>query len=154
MCKAPADTSIKALAPTATWGGSPRVCLCPEEGSLRPLSPCLLPVPRWHTSASTRADLHFHLIFDVLYSRQLRHSLLDPQSGQSCWGVGVPALSHQFAHHAESLVYWRGDNMVIETAHMWLLFQTTEKELPAQKNLSISLANIITILYELCVSAK
>lgn len=44
------------------------------------------------------------LNFDFLGGRELRDGFLDPQSCESGRRVGVPALSHQFAHHAERLV--------------------------------------------------
>lgn len=43
------------------------------------------------------------LNFDFLGGRELRDGFLDPQSCESGRRVGVPALSHQFAHHTERL---------------------------------------------------
>lgn len=53
-----------------------------------------------HLSCDTVA-----LIFDILDDGQLRHGFLDPQSRESSGRVGIPALSHQFAHHTQSLVH-------------------------------------------------
>lgn len=55
-----------------------------------------------HQCSSTGQQIN--LIFDVLDGRQLRHSFLDPQSSESSSRVGVPALSHQFSHHTQSLM--------------------------------------------------
>ena len=79
--------------------------------------PCLLPTSapsvvlhqslRQCRSAGQRVDL----IFDVLDGGQLGHSFLDPQSSESSRRVGVPALSHQFAHHTQSLENHQGHSV-------------------------------------------
>lgn len=50
------------------------------------------------------------LIFDILKNSHLRDSFLDPQSSESSRRVGVPALSHQLAHHSQCLLNEQRNN--------------------------------------------
>lgn len=94
----------------ALWGWT--MWSSPEEGSLRPLvreQPLPVTVTLSFVSHQCQqlwwsAGQQIYLIFDVLAEGQLRNSFLDPQSGESSSRVGVPALSHQFSHHTQSLV--------------------------------------------------
>lgn len=62
------------------------------------------------------------LVFHLLGDRQLRHGFLDPQSGEPGGRVGVPALSHQLPHHAQSLgACQKGDSHTQTEAEMSLV---------------------------------
>lgn len=100
MSKVAADKKKKEK-PASYFGTKSSLQRRPAEGALaqsRVLSP---------SCSSARLALHqcrkTDLIFHILGDRELRDGFLDPQSGESCRWVGVPALSHQFAHHPESL---------------------------------------------------
>ena len=91
--------------PEALWGWT--VWLRPEEGSIRPLeredSFCLFaPSSSCCTGSITRATKS-QLFFDILDPGQLRDGFLDPQRSETSGGVGVPALSHHFAHNTHRL---------------------------------------------------
>lgn len=128
MCKAAADTPYNTLAPTTTWICSLRVNSgvvswrgqpqAVRENSFSLFTSNNSLSPSCRRSQCWSAGRHIGLIFDVLDDRQLRHSLLDPQSGESGSGVGVPALSHQLAHHTQSLEHQRGDSISYIKAKM------------------------------------
>lgn len=98
VCKAATDASYVTLAPTTTWSCSVRLKSAPWRGRPRPVRLC--------------SPSQILLIFDILDERQLRHRFLHPQGGEPSGGVGIPALPHQFAHHAQSLVYQQADSNI------------------------------------------
>ncbi len=133
LCKAQTPPTIlwhQKQPESALWGWT--VWLCPKEGSLRQLERTVFPSFAFSNSQSIvshqrwSAGQQIELIFDVLDDRQLRHGFLDPQSSESSSRVGVPALSHQFAHHTQSLVYEQGHRYLYKSLNMTLFRQQTE----------------------------
>lgn len=123
MSKVAADkkTLLNTLAPKNN------LQLCPAEGALahRAASSVLHAAVRASPCTSARLALHkcrkTVLIFHFLGDRELRDSFLDPQSGESGRRVGVPALSHQFAHHTESLECGRENTIIcLFKVHVWV----------------------------------